>query len=286
MTSVRRATATLALTLLATVANITALTAVNAGAEVVATTGATVLTLDPAFRSLPGNWLRGELFAAPNVVAKVPYNNFPSAGNVHQGSLNLNNMLHAIPGPKVVVGHSEGAQVEDDWLRTYGPTSDIDPASVTFILTGDPEGKYGGCMHVRYSGCTAAYGGNGFPIDTRYTVKVVIRQYDFWADCPANLANATAVMNRFAAMFVGGAGQYRQVHGDYSNIGLNDPGNKTYVEGNATYILGAPATYYLPMVTLLKILSPEEHKRNADMGWRPAVEAAYYRPMGALPPPT
>ncbi|WP_081287676.1 PE-PPE domain-containing protein [Mycobacterium asiaticum] len=280
----RRALSSIA-AVLTLAANITILTPLRAGAEVVAAVGATVLTLDPAFRSLPGNWLRGELFAAPNVVAKVPYNNFPAARNVHQGALNLNNMLHAIPGPKIVLGHSEGAQVEDDWLRTYGPSSDIDPASVTFVLTGDPEGKYGGCMRVSNSGCTAAYGGTGFPIDTRYTVKVVIRQYDFWADCPANLANSTARMNRFASMFVAGAGQYRQVHGDYSNIGLNDPANTTYVEGNATYILGAPATYYLPMVTLLKILSPEEHKRNADIELRPSVEAAYSRPMSAPPPP-
>jgi hypothetical protein len=183
------------------------------------------------------------------------------------------------------VGHSEGAQVEDDWLRSYGPTSDIDPASVTFILTGDPEGKYGGCMTIPNSGCTAAYGGRGFPADTRYTVKVVIRQYDFWADCPNNLANSAARMNRFAAMFVGGAGQYRQVHGDYSNIGLNDPGNKTFVEGNATYILGAPATYYLPMVTLLKILATDEQKKIYDMQLRANVESAYNRPMEAPQPP-
>ena len=90
--------------------------------------GATVLTLDPAFRSLPMNWLRGELFAPPNRVVNVPYNNFPGATNTHRGRDKLNEMLHEIPGRKIVVGHSQGAQVQDDWLRTYGPTSDIDPA--------------------------------------------------------------------------------------------------------------------------------------------------------------
>ena len=52
--------------------------------------------------------------------------------------------LHATPGRKIVLGHSEGAQVEDDRLRRFGPSSDIDPATVTFIgiLTGDPETKY------------------------------------------------------------------------------------------------------------------------------------------------
>jgi 3'-(hydroxy)phthioceranyl-2'-palmitoyl(stearoyl)-2-O-sulfo-trehalose (hydroxy)phthioceranyltransferase len=83
----------------------------------------------------------------------------------------LDRYLHATAGPKIVLGHSEGAQVEDDWLRRYGPTSDIDLATVTFVLTGDLESKYGGCANASNSGCTAADGARGFPIDTRYTSK-------------------------------------------------------------------------------------------------------------------
>ena len=41
--------------------------------------GATVLTLNPAFVPLPSNWLRSELFTAPNVRVKVPYTNLPNA---------------------------------------------------------------------------------------------------------------------------------------------------------------------------------------------------------------
>jgi hypothetical protein len=279
----RRAATSIALTL-AIAANVAALASVNAGAEL-APGGATVLTLDPAFVPLPSNWLRGELFWPPNVVVKVPYFNIPGASNVHRGADALDRYLHATAGPKIVLGHSEGAQVEDDWLRRYGPTSDIDPATVTFVLTGDLESKYGGCANASNSGCTAAYGGRGFPIDTRYTVKVIARQYDFWADCPNDLSNSTARMNRFASMLVAGGGQYRQVHGDYSSIGLNDPGNKTFIEGNATYILGSPATYYLPMVTL-NLTTSDASKRIADMQLRPSVEAAYRRPMEAPPPPS
>lgn len=244
---------------------------------------ATVFTINPAFNSLPSNWLRGELFAAPNVKVKVPYTNLPNAYFVHQGSDTLDRMLHSTPGPKVVLGHSEGAQVEDDWLRRYGPGSDIDPTTVTFVLTGDPETKYNGCTNIRNSGCTAAYGGKGFPADTRYTVKVVIRQYDFWADCPDDLSNSVARFNRLASNFAGGAGEWKGPHGDYNKMSLNDPGNKTYVEGNATYILGAPATYYLPMVTW-RIESTEQRVAH-DRLWRPMVESAYHRPMGAVDPP-
>lgn len=245
--------------------------------------GATVLTLAPAFRELPSNWLRGELFAAPNVKVKVPYTNIPSATNTHRGADNLDQYLHSTAGRKIVLGHSQGAQVIDDWLRRYGPTSDIDPATVQFLLTGDLESKYNGCANVPGSGCVAGYGGNNFPDDTRYTVKVVSRQYDYWADCPNDLSNRDAVKNRQAATVVGGKGELGQVHGDYSKIGLNDPANKTFVEGNATYILGAPATYFLPMVT--QQWTPNSQKVTDDARLRPIVESAYNRPMGTLPVP-
>ena len=245
--------------------------------------GATVLTLDPAFRSLPMNWLRGELFAPPNRVVNVPYNNFPGATNTHRGRDKLNEMLHEIPGRKIVVGHSQGAQVQDDWLRTYGPTSDIDPATVTFVLTGDLESKYNGCAN--QGGCRADYGGNNFPDDTRYTVKIVARQYDYWADAPnRDLMNDAARRNHSASNSVGGRGEGRPVHNDYSMIGLDDPANKTFVEGNATYILGAPATYYLPMVT--QMWTTAARKAEEDARLRPEVEKAYDRPMGSPPAPS
>ena len=62
-------------------------------------TAATVLTLNPAFFPLPSNWLRGELFDAPNVKVKVPYTNLPNAYFVHQGADALDRLLHSTPGP-------------------------------------------------------------------------------------------------------------------------------------------------------------------------------------------
>ncbi|WP_197377167.1 PE-PPE domain-containing protein [Mycolicibacterium baixiangningiae] len=245
--------------------------------------GSTVLTLAPAFNDMASNWLRGELFAAPNAVVKVPYNNFPAAANTHKGADKLNEYLHSHPGPKIVAGHSQGAQVADDWLRRYGPTSDIDPATVQFVLTGDLESKYNGCANIPGSGCVAAYGGNNFPDDTPYTVKVIARQYDYYADCPNDLSNDTAKKNRSAANSVGGKGELKSVHTNYSNIGLNDPGNKTFVEGNATYILGAPATYFLPVVTAKWTSNASKVVEDAEL--RPIVESAYNRPMGAPPAP-
>ena len=263
-------------------------------------TGATVLTLAPAFFPLPTDWLRGELFAAPNTTVKVPYNNFPAATNVHKGADMLNDLLHSTAGPKIVLGHSQGAQVQDDWLRRYGPTSDIDPSTVQFILTGDPEHKYNGCTRVpaptnpAKKECTFIYHsydapdnftGPGFPDDTRYNVTVISRQYDYWADCPNPLIeDSPADKNRDAANSVGGKGQLKAVHADYSMIGLNDPNNQVHMEGNVKYVLGSPATYYLPMVTQKWISTAQ--KQAQDLELRPQVELNYGRPMGTLTPPT
>jgi hypothetical protein len=241
--------------------------------------GKTVLTLAPAFNDMSPTWLRGELFAAPNEVVKVPYNNFPAAGNTHAGADKLDQMLHSTPGPKIVAGHSQGAQVADHWLRTYGPKSDIDPATVQFVLTGDLESRFGGCSRVPGSGCVAAYGGPGFPDETRYTVKVIARQYDYYADCPSDLSVPEADKNRKAANIVGGKGELKSVHTNYSNIGLNDPGNQTFVDRHVTYILGAPATYFLPMVT--QQWTPNSQKVVDDARLRPIVESAFDRPMSA-----
>lgn len=133
MTAPRRLAATLAWALSLTVA--AAFVAPGQSGAAPGPGGSTVLTLAPAFRDLPSNWLRGELFAAPNVTMKVPYNNFPGATNTNRGADKLDEYLHDTAGPKIVLGHSQGAQVIDAWLRRYGPSSDIDPATVQFVLT-------------------------------------------------------------------------------------------------------------------------------------------------------
>ncbi len=270
--------------------------------------GSTVLTLDPAFfpqpTTGPSAWLRGSqpggLFVSPNEVVKVQYTNIPAAVNIQNGADKLDLALHSTPGSKIVVGHSEGAEVEDAWLRKYGPTSDIDPATVKFILTGDPESRNNGCVTIFDNGqrvCKAYEdnGGIGLPANTRYNVTVISRQYDYFADCPNPPAGIdatdqdhpaeTAWANRQAANSVGGKGELKAVHLDYSALGINDPLNKTFVDGNVTYVLGSPATYYLPMVT--KEVRLPAGKQADDLRLRPIVERAYDRLTGPPPvPPT
>jgi hypothetical protein len=124
-----------------------ALAAVGGAAPAPAQRAPTVLTLAPAFFPMPPNLLRGEVFAGATVVVG-PNVNIPAAPNVNRGADILDDMLHTTEGQLLVVGYSEGAQVADAWLRRYGPTSDVDPARVSFLLVGDPEAAINGCASV------------------------------------------------------------------------------------------------------------------------------------------
>ena len=175
------------------------------------------------------------MFAGANVVA-VPYVNIPAAPNVNSGADILNDMLHTTEGQLLVVGYSEGAEVSDAWLRRYGPTSDVDPTRVSFLLVADPEAAINGCISVGL--CRAGYGGKGFPADTRYSGTVFARQYDFYADAPNDPGNEAARNNRSAAKARGGLfdGHIVGVHNDYTGVGLNDPTNRSTRVGNWTYM--------------------------------------------------
>lgn len=268
----------------------------------------TVLALDPAFFGLSKDWLHGDYNKDPYVWQKVDYVNIPGLRNVAKGASNLDAALHDTPGKKVVLGHSEGAEVADFWLRQYGPTSDINALDVKFVLTGDPENASNGCMTVPKArqvddpedpdakqACTFVYPsdpgpdpdhpkftGPGLPANTPYDVTVVTRQYDYYADCPDNLISNSpdahpAFQNRQASRNNGGKGDALGVHLDYKNVNLaSDPTSSTK-EGNVTYVL--VRTYYLPLVSrkvYFGTAAQKDAKRAADdVVLRPLVEADY-----------
>lgn len=225
----------------------------------------TVLTLAPAFFPMPANLLRGEVFAGASVVV-VPYTNIPAAPNVNSGADLLDNMLHTTPGQLLVVGYSEGSEVADAWLRRYGPTSDVDPARVSFLLVADPEAAINGCDSVGL--CRAGYGGKGFPADTRYSGTVFARQYDFYADAPNDPTNEAAKNNRTAAKSHGGLfdGHIVGVHNDYTGVGLHDANNRSMQVGNWTYMTAW--TYPVPAAA---------DNEGDDATLRPQIESAYQR---------
>lgn len=200
----------------------------------------TVLTLEPAGVGQPPfggvmnkGWLKGQVTAGQKVIS-VPFTNTPSTANAAAAVVTLDSYLQSHindPGGVVVFGHSMGSQVAYKWLREYGPTSAIDPAKVQFILTGNPDRKYGGTLRVMSPplplSSAVIYGGPGLPEDTPYRVMDIARQYEYFADYPSALnPNNTAVSN--VSIWL---------HLDYFHVGLNDPGNVTWTEGNVTYVI-------------------------------------------------
>lgn len=214
----------------------------------------TVLGLEPAFFPVIGKWLNG--FATKNnrTFKKVSYPNIPSAANAARGVAALDDMLHSIPGPKIVFGHSMGSQVASKWLREMAPTSNIPHDQIVFVLCGNPERKYGGALMVpcrpTYLGMAVqpTYGGPGIPDNVCYRVYDYARQYDWWADSPTVEKPSKEAQ----------AAVSQVIHCNYFSVGFDDPDVLSYSEGNRTYML-----------------KPTDMKPSR----RAAVESSYARPM-------
>ena len=219
-----------------------------------------VLGLDPAFFPVMRFWMRnfaitdGRTFtriAYPNVPNPLPFLDFAGVGVSM-----LDKALHCTPGRKIVFGHSMGSQVAYKWLREKGPTSDICPADVVFVLGGNPERKYGGTCVVQSPprklfgsiAPKAAYGGCGLPEDTHYRVIDYVRQYDGWADVPTVECPSRESLGAVSDGY----------HLDYLKAGLFDPDVLTYTEGSVTYAL-----------------KPTALKRESD---RDVIECGFERP--------
>lgn len=206
-------------------------------------TATTTGLLDGAF-SYPGyvgQQFNGSYCAAPNVCEVIPgYTNFPSQQNIEQGVVALGNWLATHPD-SVVVGTSEGAQVVYQYGRE-NPTS-----TQQFVVTGNPERKYGGVFYSM---------GSGVPPGGQITDVAV--QYDFFADYPNNPASQyywLAVWNVWAGGF------WTHIFG-YNTVNLSDPNNVTWQENNITYVL-----------------VPNQPSLWVPQAW---IEDAYIRPTGPV----
>lgn len=278
----------------------------------------TVITIPGAFSIYNTSNFGGALFASPNTRISSPsggWNNWTISDAAATEDMNdLDDLMHthiasSASLPIVVAGHSRGGQVIYKWLREIGPTSDIDPADVLFISSGNPERKYNGASYVNPAGKPAVYPGTGgagvgygLPsTPTAYTVIDIARQYDEWADYPNVYTNKRAM----AAVKNNG------IHVKYPNNTPNIAADGSYTasqwavftEGNVTY-LTAP-TY--PMPNADETVGREWNKgflywtrvfggfflpmfrrayvtKETAVGARAAVEAAYTRPA-AVPVP-
>lgn len=145
----------------------------------------------------------------------------PSAGDNPNGAIAtaaraLDGLLRRTPGPKVVFGYSQGAQIAGEWLRRYGKLQPIPPAELSFLLIGNPERRYGKQPWTKKT----------TPDDTGYRVRDVARRHDNWADYDPKVHPT----NKLAAMF-------GNIHTNYWKTDIYDPRAEIVrVVGNTTYV--------------------------------------------------
>jgi hypothetical protein len=145
----------------------------------------------------------------------------PSAGDNPNGSIakaakKLDELIRSTPGPKVVFGYSQGAQIAGTWLRKYAGKPDApSPDELSFLLIGNPERRMGKQPWTK----------NTTPDTTHYKVRDVARKGDNWADYHGKPAN------RVLAMF-------GPIHTNYWGVDPYDPKAKVIgVTGNTEYVV-------------------------------------------------
>jgi pimeloyl-ACP methyl ester carboxylesterase len=213
----------------------------------------TVLTLEPLDYNLGGNTLVLELRGEPcagHPVVKVDYPASLGRNSIDDGVNALDALIHSTPGPKLVFGHSQGAQVASRWLRTHADGPDAPPAEeLSFLFIGNPLRKYGGFI----VGRPEVDGVIGVPTrnDTRYAVTDIALQYDGWADMPTrpgDPAGLNALKGKFARHSQG-----------YFTADANDPNRKIYQENTTTYVLlPAPPVIQSPQADIEAFYSRPE----------------------------
>lgn len=221
-----------------------------------------LIPIPGAITLLPANWCGGQLFKTPFSRKDIRYQNWAPLLSFAQAAANKVVAEARKPGQKIFFGHSMGAEVLCLVLRS---DPDFDPAENVFVMTGNPERKYGGMLTSPINTAPAAYGGIGFPADTPYRVWDVARQYDRYADYPTSSVKAALDNNK------AGAG----LHLDYSGVRVGDPNNVKFVEGNVTYELQPT----FPMPSCRRLFWAAKREALEDRKLRPSVEKGHNRPF-------
>lgn len=163
----------------------------------------------------------------------------PTADKSRQiGKANLNQLIEAAKQsgqPIVVVGYSQGASVNTEWLKGYKQgefPNAPDPSTLSFVNIGNPNRPNGGPAE-RFAGLYVPILGVSFdgatPSDTPYQVTEVAHEYDGISDFPVYVLNPLADINAVMGMAF--------VHAFYDQVDLNDPNNIVTHDGNLTDVL-------------------------------------------------
>lgn len=204
----------------------------------------------------------------------VEYIRWLQEASIRDGLKNLTALLADPAGdPATVLGYSEGSVIASRWLSNYSKEllkaqaegkTDVEGApdaeNLHFILTGNPNRKYGGTR-------PAWYIERATPNDTKYTVLDVAREYDGAADWPDNPFNLLAVANAMAGYFV--------VHPYYDDVDLQNDPKLVFQENNTTYVL--MRTQDLPMLYGLRRMGLNTLADELQAKLKPIIDSAYKR---------
>ncbi len=199
---------------------------------------------------------------APYTLAKISFPASLASDSISKGVVALNAAVRSTPGQKIILAHSQGAQVASHWMRQHANDPTAPGASeLTFVLLGNPLRSTGGYIIGRpeVGGTT----GQPTPTNTKWPIIDVARRYDGWADWVQNQSNQWAVDNANQGKI--------GVHSRYDQANLYAATNTVWKSGNTTYVLTKEDN--LPL-----------WKKNSDypLGVRTAmrahIESAYHRP--------
>ncbi len=195
--------------------------------------GATVLTvegLDFGVVDMMPRVLRGFATTDGRTRVRVRYPASASAASIDAGVGALERELRSTTGEKIVLAHSQGAQVVSGWLREYAGQPDAPPAAeLSFVLIGNPLRRLG-----------ARPNGKGFdrkplqatPDDTQYRVLDICRRWDGWAN--ADNWPDRLTMTARARLLVGMGFD----HSHYDDVDVEGADNRVRgVVGNTTYVV-------------------------------------------------
>jgi len=211
---------------------------------------------------------KGVFSRPPYKMVMVDYPASFDTNSIPDGVKMLDAALKATPGKKIVMCHSQGAQVASRWMREHAKDPAAPrPGELTFLLSGNPLRSDGGGDIV---GRTEVGGTIGVPTptDTPWHIVDVARRYDGWADRPADPDNSIAEWNATVGKF--------SLHMKYSEVNLNDPDHTIWTKANTTYVLTQEET--LPMWQW----SPNVPAEVVSV-MKAHVESAYRRPPNDPP---
>lgn len=168
---------------------------------------------------------------APYERVKVDYPASLFPDSIEKGVAALDRHIKSTPGPKIILAHSQGAQVASRWMREHANDPDAPPpGEVTFILTGNPLRSTGtGRAVAKGSKEVDGRVAQPTPTDTPWPIIDVARREDGWANWALDESDTAAVAAAKRGMFL--------AHPHYEQVRLDDPTNAVWRTGNTTYVL-------------------------------------------------